>query len=72
MTASADSYVPTKVLSYDHTLFLYFPSYVAFIIDNYNYWSLLRKCLGMKIFLLFTTIYSKSNMTVVQAISPRQ
>ena len=53
-------------------IFLYFPSYFAFIIDNYNYGSLLRKCLRMKIFLLFTTIYSKINMTVVQAISPRQ
>ena len=44
------------------TLCSFFPSLFSFIIDNCNYRSLLRKCLKMKIFLLFTNIYSKINM----------
>ena len=46
-------------LSVDHSLF--FPSLFSFIIDNCNYGSLHRKCLKMKIFLLFTIVYSKIN-----------
>ena len=38
------------------------------MIDNYNYWNSLSKCIKMKIFLLFTIIYSKINMNVVKAI----
>ena len=32
------------------------------MIDNYNYWNSLSKCIKMKIFLLFTIICSKINM----------
>ena len=66
MTASADSSIPTKVLSYDHFVFsfIFFP----FIIDNYNYVSSLRKCIRMKIFFFFTIIYSKVNMNVMKTI----
>ena len=46
------------------TICLFFPSLFSFIIDNYNYGSLLRKCLKMKIFLLFTIVYSKSNVAL--------
>ena len=44
VTAPADSSVPTKVLSIDHTLFIFFPLFFCFIVDNFNYGSLLRKC----------------------------
>ena len=40
--------------------------------DNYNYWNSLSKCIKMKIFLLFTIIYSKINMNVVKTILPWQ
>ena len=46
------------------TICLFFPSLFSFIIDNCNYGSLLRKCLKMKIFLLFTIVYSKSNVAL--------
>ena len=39
------------------TLCLFFPSLFSFIIDNCNYGSLLRKCLKMKIFSLFTIVF---------------
>ena len=42
------------------------------MIDNYNYWNSLSKCIKMKIFLLFRIIYSKINMNVVKAILPWQ
>ena len=60
-----------KFLSIDHTLFV-FSSLFSFIIDNWNYGSLLRKCLKMKIFLLFTIVYLKINTNVVKAILPWQ
>ena len=39
------------------------------MVDNYNYWNSLSKCIKMKIFLLLTIIYSKNNMNVVKTIS---
>ena len=54
------------------TLCLFFHSFFSFIIDNCNYGSLLRKCLKMKIFLLFTIVYSKININVVKTILPWQ
>ena len=71
MTAPADSCVLTKVLSVDHTLFV-FSFIFSFIIGNCNYGSLLRKCLKIKTFLLFTMVYSKININIVKTISPRQ
>ena len=65
MTVPADSSVPTKVLSIDHTLFIFSFIFPPFIIDNCNYGNLLRKCLEMKIFLLFTIVYSKINMKTI-------
>ena len=50
ITAPADYSVPTKVLFIDHTFSL-FPSFYPFIIDNCNYWRLLRE--GIKIFFHF-------------------
>ena len=67
MTAPADSSVSSKVLSIDHTLFV-FSFIFPFIIDNCNYGSLLKKCLKMEIFLLFAKVYSKININVVQII----
>ena len=58
MTALADSSITTKVLSTYHTLLVFFITFF-FIIDNCNHGSLLRKCLKMKAFLLFTIVYSK-------------
>ena len=67
MTAFADSSVPTKVLCIYHFFFLHF---FSFIIDNFNYESLLRKGLKTKIFLLFTIIHPKVKMNFVKTISP--
>ena len=39
------------------TLCSFFPSLFSFIIDNCNSWSLLRKSLKMRIFLLFAIVY---------------
>ena len=66
MTLPADSSVPTKVLSIDHTLFVFSFIFFPFIIDNCNYWSLLREYIKMKIFLLFSIVYPKSNMNAVK------
>ena len=54
------------------TLCSFFPSFFSFIIDNCNYGSLHRKCLKMKIFLLFTIVYSKINIFVIKTILPQQ
>ena len=43
MTTPADSSIPTKVSSIDHTFFV-FSFIFSFIVDNCNYGSLLRKC----------------------------
>ena len=61
MTAPADSFFPTKVLSI-HQFFCFFLRFFPFIIDNYNCESLFRKGIRMKIFLLFTIIYPKMNV----------
>ena len=50
------------------TLRLFFLSFFPFIIDNCNYGSLLKKCLKMKIFLVFTKVYSNININIVQII----
>ena len=63
MTAPADSFFPTKVLSI-HQFFCFFLRFFSFIIDNCNCESLFRKGIRMKIFLLFTIIYPKINMNV--------
>ena len=63
MTTPADSSVPTKVLSIDHS-FLVLPLFFLFIIDNDNYGSLFRNGIKMKIILLFTIIYPKINTNV--------
>ena len=69
MTALADSSFPTKIfICWSH--FVCF--FLHFIIDNCNYRSLHRKCLKMKIFLLFTIVYSKININVVKTILPWQ
>ena len=54
------------------TLCSFFSSLFTFIIDNCNHGSLLRKCLKMKTFLLFTIVYSKINIDIVKTILPRQ
>ena len=59
MTASADSSIPTKVLSADHPFSFFLHIFFSFIIDNCNYGSLFRKGIKMKIFLLFIRIYPK-------------
>ena len=61
MTAPADSFFPTKVLSI-HQFFCFFLRFFPFIIDNCNCESLFRKGIRMKIFLLFTIIYPKMNV----------
>ena len=66
MTATADSSVPTKVSSIDHTLFVFSFIFFPFIIDNCHYGSLFRKGIKMNIFLLFTIFYPKINMLVRQ------
>ena len=71
MTAPADSSIQTNVLPIDHTLFVFSFIFFSFFINNCNHSSLLRKCLKMKIFLLFTNIYSKINRNVVKTISPQ-
>ena len=70
MTAPGDSSVQTK--GYPLITLCSFPSVFSFIIDNCNCRSLLRKCLKMTIFLLFTNIYSKININVVKTISLQQ
>ena len=72
MTAPADSLIPTKVLSIDHTLSVFSFIIFRFIIDNCNYGSLFRKCIKMKIFLLFTIVYPKINMNIVKTILPQE
>ena len=66
MTAPLDSSVPTKVLSTDHT-FSFF-SFILFllllIIAIMGVCS--RKCLKLKIFSLFTILYSKINVNLRQ------
>ena len=47
MTAHVDSFVPNKVLCIDQTLFFFSYFFFPFNIDNYNYRSLLRKCIKM-------------------------
>ena len=64
LTATADSSVPTKVLSIDHTFFVFSFIFFPIIIDNSHYVSLFRKGIKMKIFLLFTILYPKINMLV--------
>ena len=54
------------------TLSWFFPSFFSSIIDNCNYGSLHRKSLKMKIFLLFTIVYSKINIHVIKTILPQQ
>ena len=49
----------------------FFLHFCSFVIDNRSCGSLLRKCLKMRIFLLFTIVYSKININV-KTISPRQ
>ena len=71
MTPPAGSSLPTKVLSIDLTFssfFYFFPS----ITDNCNCGSLFRKDVKMEVFSLFTRIYSKININVVNAILPQQ
>ena len=68
MTAPADSSIPSKVLSIDDTIFVFFFIFFRFTIDNYNCGSFFSKGIKMKIFLLFTIIYPKINMNVVKAI----
>ena len=64
MTATADSFFPTKVLSIDHTFVCFFLNFFLFIIDNCQYGSLLRKGIKMNIFLVFTIIYPNISMMV--------
>ena len=75
MTDPTDSSVSTKVLSIDHTLLVFF-HFFPFITDNCNYGSLFRKDIKIKDFLLFTIIYSISNLSnllnIVKTISPWQ
>ena len=42
------------------TLFSFFPAFLPFIIDNCNYWSLLREGIKMKIFFTFYNNLSKN------------
>ena len=69
MTAHADSSFSNKILSTDHTFFIFFLHFLPFLIDNHNYQSLFRNCKEMKIFLLLITIiYPKINMNVFKTI----
>ena len=72
ITAPADSSVPSKVfpLILCFCFFLHFFPFI--IIDNCHYRSLFRKGIKMKIFLLFTIIYSNIITNIVKTISPRQ
>ena len=69
----ADSSIPTKVLSIDHSFFRFFLQFslhfFPFIIHNCNFGSLFRKDIKMKIFLLFTIINPKINMNIVKFVS---
>ena len=65
MAAPADSLIPTKVLSIDHTLFV-FHSFFFFFMINCNHGSLLRTCLT------FFYSYSKISIVVVKTIATRQ
>ena len=60
MTAPSDSSIPTKAFSIDHPLLVFF--FFFFIIVNCNYGSFTSTYLKMKMFLLFTIVYSKINM----------
>ena len=71
MAASADSSVPTKVLSVDRFLFVFSFNF-SFYYGQLQSWELFRKWLKMKMNLLFTMIYPKINMNVVKAILPQQ
>ena len=72
MTAPTGSSIPTKVLSIDHTSFVFSFIFFHFIIDNCNYRSLFRKSIKMKIFILFTVVYPKINMNVVKTKTCRR
>ena len=50
MTASADSSVPTKILSYDHTFSVFFFIFSFYYV--YKKWRI-YKCIRMKIFFTF-------------------
>ena len=72
MTPANSSY-STKVSSIDHTFFrVFFSHFFPFIIDNYNWGSLFRKGIKMKIYLLFTIICPKLNISVVKKNLPQQ
>ena len=70
MTAPADSSVLTKVFSIGHTLFVFFPSFFfQFTSDNWNYWSLFRNCIKMKIFFYFLqTFIQKLTLVLLRQI----
>ena len=69
MTAHADSSFSNKILSTDHTFFIFFLHFLPFLINNHNYQSLFRNCKEMEIFLLLITIiYPKINMNVFKTI----
>ena len=50
------------------TICLLFSSFFPLINDNCNYGNLLRKCLKVNILLLFTIVYSKININVVNTM----
>ena len=52
MTAPVDCLVSIKVLFSDYTS-SFFPSFYPFLTDNFNYRSLFRECIKMKIFFHF-------------------
>ena len=62
-------FLGSKVLSIDHIFFVFSFIFFSFIIDKWNYGSLFRKGIKMKIFLLFTIIYPKMKMNVVKIMS---
>ena len=62
MTATADSSIPTKVLSIDHTFFVFILHFFSFLFDICKSGNLFRKYVKMNIFLLSTVIYPKINM----------
>ena len=66
MTLPADSSVPTKVLSIDHSLFIFSIIFLHLLFDNCNYWGWLKKSIKMKIFLLFSIAYAKMNTNTVK------
>ena len=60
-----------KNFSMDH-FFRFFLLFFPFNIDNCKYGSLFRKCIKMKVYLLFTIIYPKTTMNTVKTISQWQ